>query len=214
MPADRYPVPVVGRLDEVMPQATSRSSPALRQRSASPTGRKVGAAAHHATGGIHVQRAELQQAFDFFDVTKKGYLTMDDLKARLPIFYSNVPVRELKFLMNNKSELTFNDLYELLADNTLTNFDPAAEAFKVRLDVMGAMSRTVWTSAALSRCTTRNPLGSSAPTSCATSSASWGWATSPTTTSRSSWRPPTWTVTGRSAWKVGVDAQPVIVLRC
>ncbi|CEP03545.1 EF-hand domain-containing protein [Plasmodiophora brassicae] len=114
-----------------MPQATSRSSPALRQRSASPTGRKVGAAAHHATGGIHVQRAELQQAFDFFDVTKKGYLTMDDLKARLPIFYSNVPVRELKFLMNNKSELTFNDLYELLADNTLTNFDPAAEAFKV-----------------------------------------------------------------------------------
>ena len=33
--------------------------------------------------------------------------------------------------MNNKPELTLNDLKELLLDNEVTNFDPVAEAFKV-----------------------------------------------------------------------------------
>ena len=83
------------------------------------------------TAGIPVSKAELQQAFDFFDTDKKGHLTMDDLKARLPIFYKNLPNRELRLLMNNRHELTFNDLYEILADNMISNFDPVAEAFKV-----------------------------------------------------------------------------------
>jgi calmodulin len=33
--------------------------------------------------------------------------------------------------MNNKKELTVDDLNELLLDNEITNFDPVAEAFKV-----------------------------------------------------------------------------------
>ena len=42
------------------------------------------------------------------------------------------PNRKLRrFLMNNKPELTLNDLKELLLDNEVTNFDPVAEAFKV-----------------------------------------------------------------------------------
>src|SRR5690349_21019449 len=60
------------------------------------------------TAGIPVSKTELQQAFDFFDMDKKGHLTMDDLKARLPIFYKNLPNRELRLLMNNRHELTFN----------------------------------------------------------------------------------------------------------
>lgn len=33
--------------------------------------------------------------------------------------------------MNNKSEITLEDLIELLEDNELSDFDPVAEAFKV-----------------------------------------------------------------------------------
>lgn len=41
--------------------------------------------------------------------------------------------KEYKFLMNNRKELTIEDLNELLADNEVndTDFDPVAEAFKV-----------------------------------------------------------------------------------
>ena len=43
-------------------------------------------------------------------------------------------MREYKFLMNNQSELSMNDLRNLLKDNEITNFDPVAEAFKVRVE--------------------------------------------------------------------------------
>ena len=38
----------------------------------------------------------------------------------------------VRFLMNNKLDLKEEDLMELLMDNEITNFDPVAEAFKVR----------------------------------------------------------------------------------
>lgn len=34
--------------------------------------------------------------------------------------------------MNNKTEMTLEDLKEVLLENEVTNFDPVAEAFKVR----------------------------------------------------------------------------------
>lgn len=34
-------------------------------------------------------------------------------------------------LMNNKADMTIDDLREVLLENELTNFDPVAEAFKV-----------------------------------------------------------------------------------
>eukprot|EP00455_Lapot_gusevi_P044229 TRINITY_DN5492_c0_g2_i4.p1 TRINITY_DN5492_c0_g2~~TRINITY_DN5492_c0_g2_i4.p1 ORF type:complete len:243 (+),score=45.92 TRINITY_DN5492_c0_g2_i4:87-815(+) len=82
-------------------------------------------------GGIYVDRGELKQAFDFFDVKGKGHITMTDLKSRLSVFYKNLQPREYKFLMNNQNELSFDQLYNLLADNEITNFDPVAEAFKI-----------------------------------------------------------------------------------
>ena len=33
--------------------------------------------------------------------------------------------------MNNKADMTIDDLREVLLENELTNFDPVAEAFKV-----------------------------------------------------------------------------------
>ena len=58
-------------------------------------------------------------------------LASADRKNRLGAFYKNVPTREYKFLMNNQSELTLDDLRSLLENNEIKNFDPVAEAFKV-----------------------------------------------------------------------------------
>ena len=73
----------------------------------------------------------MKAAFDFFDVSGSGKITLADLKNRLGAFYKNVPLREYKFLMNNQSELTLDDLRSLLENNEIKNFDPVAEAFKV-----------------------------------------------------------------------------------
>ena len=85
----------------------------------------------NSVGGIAVDEAELKAAFEFFDVSGKGKITLSDLKQRLGAFYKNVPLREYKFLMNNQSELTLDDLRTLLENNEIKNFDPVAEAFKV-----------------------------------------------------------------------------------
>lgn len=92
----------------------------------------TGGVKRNAKGGIHVAPSELHQAFEFFDVDGKGFITIQDLKKRLGVFYQNLSLREYKFLLNNKQELTEQELYALLANNELTNYDPVAEAFKVR----------------------------------------------------------------------------------
>lgn len=40
--------------------------------------------------------------------------------------------REFKFLMGGNKEITLDDLRALIFDNEISNFDPVAEAFKVR----------------------------------------------------------------------------------
>ncbi len=42
-----------------------------------------------------------------------------------------MPAKEYRFLMNNKNEMSFEELRDLLIDNEVKNFDPVAEAFKV-----------------------------------------------------------------------------------
>uniref|UniRef100_A0A0G4IEX6 EF-hand domain-containing protein n=1 Tax=Chromera velia CCMP2878 TaxID=1169474 RepID=A0A0G4IEX6_9ALVE len=82
-------------------------------------------------GGIVIDRDELKVAWDFFDVKGAGKLTVNDIKKRLSVFYKNLSVKEVRFLLNNQNEITFDELYNLLKDNQLTNFDPVKEAFKV-----------------------------------------------------------------------------------
>ena len=82
-------------------------------------------------GGVLVTDEELKSAFDFFDVEGSGKITQAQLKKRLGVFYKDMPNKEYKFLMNDQSELTLDDLRELLLDNEVKNFDPVAEAFKV-----------------------------------------------------------------------------------
>eukprot|EP00931_Biecheleriopsis_adriatica_P037657 TRINITY_DN2159_c0_g2_i1.p1 TRINITY_DN2159_c0_g2~~TRINITY_DN2159_c0_g2_i1.p1 ORF type:complete len:183 (-),score=64.06 TRINITY_DN2159_c0_g2_i1:32-580(-) len=82
-------------------------------------------------GGILITEDELRVAWDFFDTNGKGKLSMSEIKKRLQTFYKDITTREVKFLLNNQPEITFEELYALLKDNQLTNFDPVKEAFKV-----------------------------------------------------------------------------------
>ncbi|KAG5190981.1 hypothetical protein JKP88DRAFT_256894 [Tribonema minus] len=81
-------------------------------------------------GGVLVTDEELRAVFEFFDVDGRGVITSTCIRKRMGAFYKNMNPREYKFLMNNKSEMTLNDLRELLVDNEVTDFDPVAEAFK------------------------------------------------------------------------------------
>ncbi len=40
-------------------------------------------------------------------------------------------IQEARVLMNNKAEMTLDDLREVLLENEVKSFDPVAEAFKV-----------------------------------------------------------------------------------
>eukprot|EP00397_Hematodinium_sp_SG-2012_P047012 GEMP01053307.1.p1 GENE.GEMP01053307.1~~GEMP01053307.1.p1 ORF type:complete len:172 (+),score=36.35 GEMP01053307.1:69-584(+) len=81
--------------------------------------------------GLQISEEELRVAWEFFDPKGLGKLTAGDVKRRLSIFYKNISNKGVKFLLNNQSEITFNDFYTLLSDNQLHNFDPVKEAFKV-----------------------------------------------------------------------------------
>lgn len=48
--------------------------------------------------------------------------------------FRGLPPAQYKLLLGEKSEMTLKDLKDLLLDNTVENFDPVAEAFKVRTD--------------------------------------------------------------------------------
>eukprot|EP00743_Colponemidia_sp_Colp-15_P002416 GILK01002620.1.p1 GENE.GILK01002620.1~~GILK01002620.1.p1 ORF type:complete len:210 (+),score=44.80 GILK01002620.1:42-632(+) len=94
-------------------------------------GKAITAIPRNEKGGVLVTEAELKAAFEFFDESGSGKITLSDLKKRLSAFYKDLPVREYKFLLNNKPELTFEELYSLLKDNELTSYDPVKEAFKI-----------------------------------------------------------------------------------
>lgn len=80
--------------------------------------------------GVPVSFEEVKAAFSFLDAAGKGYLTRADLQERLPAFYPGLKPKEYQTLMKKKSTMTLDELYGLLRDNELTDFDPVAEAFQ------------------------------------------------------------------------------------
>lgn len=82
-------------------------------------------------GGVLVTMEDIQTAFSLLDVDKHGQITLPGLKKRLGPLFPEMTAKEYRFLLNNKKEMTIDELKELLVDNEVSNFDPVAEAFKI-----------------------------------------------------------------------------------
>ena len=67
------------------------SRPELRQADSIFSQREGTSAEDAAPPPLALSEAELSAAFEFFDVDGKGKLTAADLKARLGVFYRNLP---------------------------------------------------------------------------------------------------------------------------
>ncbi|KAF1314264.1 Catalase, partial [Globisporangium splendens] len=81
-------------------------------------------------GGVLATPEQIHAAFQFLDVDKKQRVTLENLRARLSIFYDSVSIKDAKLLLNDETELTEEYLNTLLLTNEVKNFDPVAEAFK------------------------------------------------------------------------------------
>lgn len=81
-------------------------------------------------GGVLVTPDQIRAAFQFLDIDKKNRVTIENLRARLSIFYDNLSLKDAKLLLNEETELTEEYLNTLLLTNEVKNFDPVAEAFK------------------------------------------------------------------------------------
>lgn len=77
-----------------------------------------------------VTTEELQAAFHLLDSDQTGHITLQNLKRRLSVFFPEMTAKEYRFLMNNRKEITIEDLHDLLIDNEITNFDPVLDAFR------------------------------------------------------------------------------------
>ncbi len=60
---------------------------------------------------MHIGEKELKVAWDFFDQKGTGKISAHEIKKRLAVFYKNVSVKEIRYLLNNQSEITFDELY-------------------------------------------------------------------------------------------------------
>lgn len=93
-------------------------------------------------GGVLVTPDQIRAAFQFLDIDKKNRVTIENLRARLSIFYDNLSLKDAKLLLNEETELTEEYLNTLLLTNEVKNFDPVAEAFKAYdLEESGFISR-------------------------------------------------------------------------
>lgn len=81
--------------------------------------------------GVHVQKDELENAFSFLDVERNGTISLNILRKSLSVFFPDISLRDLKFLMNNNKDLSIADLWDLLENNKINNFDPVAEAYAI-----------------------------------------------------------------------------------
>eukprot|EP01040_Poterioochromonas_malhamensis_P005308 gene5309-5692_t len=111
---------------------TRARSPSPPYRVGSPTsGENFDKVKKNSKGGVLVTSEEISTAFQLLDTERTGQLTIATLKKRLGPLFPEMSAKEFRFLMNNKKEITIDDLKDLLIDNELTNFDPVADAFRV-----------------------------------------------------------------------------------
>lgn len=81
---------------------------------------------------VDISLEEIQSVFRMIDEKNKGEkLGLLELKKRLPIINPNFPLSEISTLTNGKNEIKSQELFDLLKENDLGDYDPVAEAFKI-----------------------------------------------------------------------------------
>jgi Ca2+-binding EF-hand superfamily protein len=78
-----------------------------------------------------ITEEEVEVAFKFMDVNQINKITLHGLKKRFGRFAEYLPLQKIRNMMGGKSDITLQDLKTLIIDNTITDYDPVAEAFKV-----------------------------------------------------------------------------------
>merc|ERR1739845_42392 len=77
----------------------------------------------------------IEKVFRLIDEKNKGEkITLNDLKKKMAIINSKFPTSEISTLTNGKNEIKAVELFDLLKDNELADFDPITEVYKI-LDV-------------------------------------------------------------------------------
>lgn len=82
-------------------------------------------------GGVLLTNEEITAAFQMLDIDNTRQISLPNLKKRIGVLFPEMSAMEYRFLMNNKKELTLDDLKELITDNEITHFDPVCEAYKI-----------------------------------------------------------------------------------
>ena len=90
--------------------------------------------------GIPIEIETIEKAFKLID-EKNGpeKISISELKKKLSVINPTITDKEINLLTFGKSEIRSKDLYDLLIQNELVDFDPLAEAFKL-LDPTGTGS--------------------------------------------------------------------------
>jgi calmodulin len=82
-------------------------------------------------GGVLVTQADVDIAFKFLDAAGTGRLGLSALSSRLRAFFpETASPADAGALLGDDKALTKSLISDLLMDNTVTHFDPVAEAFK------------------------------------------------------------------------------------
>jgi len=84
------------------------------------------------TEHFNITLEEIEKVFMLIDDKNKGEkITLNDLKKKMAIINSKFPTSEISTLTNGKNEIKATELYDLLKDNELADFDPISEVYKI-----------------------------------------------------------------------------------
>ena len=81
-------------------------------------------------GGIHVNKADIETVFKYVNPTMFGRVNHSELRHKISLFDRELKSKDFTLLMTGRDDLTIDELYEILKNNELENYDPVREAFK------------------------------------------------------------------------------------
>ncbi|EGR30428.1 hypothetical protein IMG5_132500 [Ichthyophthirius multifiliis] len=82
--------------------------------------------------GVKISLEDIEKAFKILDEKNQGSkISLQELKKKIPVLNPNFPLNEIPALTQGKAEIKSKELFELLKQNELENFDPLQEAFNL-----------------------------------------------------------------------------------